>query len=353
MEERIWHKHYAEKVPTSLDYEKISLPDVLKRTVSQYPDSVALNMMGKKITYRELGDLVERFATALADLGVKKGDRIALCMPNMPQMVVATYAVFRLGAVVVMNNPLYTERELEYQLNDSGCTVCVCMDLLVPRIQKLQKTTGIKTIIAAHIRDYLPFPAKQLFPFIKKDMHRKTDPNEGVHDFMDLVKKYPPKPPETSVGWDDMAALLYTRRHHRSQQGCDSKTFQLLLRDPDDESLDFRLGGRQGQHHRHFPVFPYRRFHRHDESFHLSRHATDPGAQAGTSNRAGHDQEIQARLVRVRAHHLCGPAESSRLPPRPTLPLSKAASPAPLHWPWIPSANGKKPWAPRLWKCTA
>jgi long-chain acyl-CoA synthetase len=210
MEERIWHKHYSDKVPTSLDYEKLTLPEVLDRTVNKYPNSVALNMMGKKITYRELGYLVDRFATALADLGVKKGDRIALIMPNMPQMPVAAYAVFRLGAVVVMNNPLYTERELEYQLNDSGCTVCVCMDLLVPRIQKLQQTTGIKTIIAAHIRDYLPFPAKQLFPFIKKGMHRKTDPNEGVHDFMDLVKKYPPKPPQTTVEWDDMAALLYT-----------------------------------------------------------------------------------------------------------------------------------------------
>ena len=210
MEERIWHKHYAEKVPTSLDYQKITLPEVLKRTVNKYPDSVALNMMGKKITYRELGNLVDRFATALADLGVKKGDRIALIMPNMPQMAVAAYAVFRLGAVVVMNNPLYTERELEYQLNDSGCTVCVCMDLLVPRIKKLQAVTGIKTIIAAHIRDYLPFPAKQLFPFIKKGMHRKTEPNEGVLDFMDLVKKYPPKPPETTVEWDDLAALLYT-----------------------------------------------------------------------------------------------------------------------------------------------
>ena len=210
MEDRIWHKAYAPDVPTSLDYEQITLPAALERTAKQWPDRVALIMMGRKITFRKLDEMVNSFARALVDLGVKKGDKVAISIPNLPQTVVAAYAVFRLGAVVVMCNPLYTERELEYQLNDSGCSLCICLDLLVPRIQKLKSRTGIGHIIACHIRDYLPFPAKQLFPFIKKSMHRKTVSGEGVHDFTDLVEKYPGAPLKTEAKWDDLAALLYT-----------------------------------------------------------------------------------------------------------------------------------------------
>jgi len=210
MEERIWHKAYAQGVPPSLDYEEITLHDALERTAKRFPHTVALIMMGKKITYRELDELVNRFAGALTELGVRKGDKVALLIPNMPQVVIASYAVFRVGGVVVMNNPLYTERELEHQLNDSEATMAICLDLLVPRMLKLKEKTGIKSVIACHIRDYLPFPAKQLFPLVKKKMHRKTVPNEGVYDFLDLLKKYSPKPPDGSVDFDDLAALLYT-----------------------------------------------------------------------------------------------------------------------------------------------
>jgi len=210
MEDRIWHRSYAPGVPPSIDYEEITLHDALERTARDFPDTVALILMGKRITYKELDDLVNRFAAALADLGVGKGDKVALILPNIPQVVVASYAVFRLGAVVVMNNPLYTESELEYQLNDSECKTAICLDLLVPRLLKLKEKTGIDTIIACHIRDYLPFPLKQLFPFVKRQMHRKTDRREGVLDFMDLVNKYGPNPPRTDVGFQDLCALLYT-----------------------------------------------------------------------------------------------------------------------------------------------
>ena len=97
MEERIWQKSYPESVPVTVDYEKITLPETLKRTAGKYPETVALIMMGKKITYRELDELVDRFATALADLGLKKGDKVAIILPNMPQVVIASYAVFALG----------------------------------------------------------------------------------------------------------------------------------------------------------------------------------------------------------------------------------------------------------------
>lgn len=210
MEKRLWHKAYAQAVPPSVDYETITLPAALERTVVNFPDTTALIMMGRRINYKELDELVNRFATALADLGIQKGDKVALLLPNIPQVVIAAYAVFRLGAVVVMNNPLYTENELEHQLNDSDSKMVIALDLLVPRLHKLKEKTGIETVIACHIRDFLPFPKKQLFPFVKKEMHRKTDPDEGIRDFMDLVKKYPPTPPKTELTFDDLASLLYT-----------------------------------------------------------------------------------------------------------------------------------------------
>ena len=210
MEDRFWHKAYAENVPPTINYDTLTLSQVLDRTAQRYPETVALIMMGKTITYRQLNELVNRFATALADLGVEKGDKVSLILPNMPQVIIAAYAVFRLGAAVVMNNPLYTETELAHQLNDSESKIAIGMDLLVPRLLSLKEKTGIETIISCHIRDYLPFPKKQLFPFVKKKMHRKINPSDGVLEFMDLIKRYPAEPPKREVQFDDLAALLYT-----------------------------------------------------------------------------------------------------------------------------------------------
>jgi long-chain acyl-CoA synthetase len=166
--------------------------------------------MGRRISYRELDLLVNRFARALLDLGVKKGDKVAMLLPNIPQAVIAIYATFRIGAVAVMNNPLYTERELEYQFNDSDSTVLVSLDLLHPRIMKIKDKTKIEKIIYGHINDYLPFPKKQLFPLVKKDMFRKIEPQKNVHEFLDLIPKYPDGPLETAAHWDELGAFLYT-----------------------------------------------------------------------------------------------------------------------------------------------
>jgi len=210
MEERVWHKAYAQGVPASLDYEEIALPQALDRTADTYPDVTALILMGKKISYRELHQLVDRFSASLARLGVSAGDRVAMVLPNIPQMVIATYGVWKAGGVVVMNNPLYTERELAHQLNDSETSIVVCLDLLVPRMLSLKKQTGVNTIISCHIRDYLPFPLKQLFPFVKKELHRKAQPgDQEVLEFLDLVKE-PGRSPRTTAAFDDLAALLYT-----------------------------------------------------------------------------------------------------------------------------------------------
>ncbi len=210
MEDRIWHKSYAPEVPPSLDYDQITIPEALERTAKKYHNQTSLIMMGKKLSFKEVNELSDRLSNALRALGVKQGDKVAILLPNIPQAVIATYSVLKLGAVVVMHNPLYTERELEYQLNDSDSILAISLDLLIPRLQKLKKKTKLQTLISCHIRDYLPFPAKQLFPFIKGAMHRKTLAGEEVLDFVDLLKKYPATPNKISVTFDDLSTLLYT-----------------------------------------------------------------------------------------------------------------------------------------------
>jgi len=210
MEKKIWHPSYAPGVPTSLDYQEVTISQALTRSAARFPDSTALNYMGKKITYKALDDLVDRFAGALLKMGAGPGDKIGVCLPSIPQMVISNLAIFRIGAVSVQNNPLYTERELAYQLNDSDSTMVITLSVLVPRMLSVKPKTGIKKIIACHIHSWLPFPKKQLFPFVKKEMFRKIEETEDVLDFTRLIDESPPgKPPEKSR-WDDLAALIYT-----------------------------------------------------------------------------------------------------------------------------------------------
>jgi long-chain acyl-CoA synthetase len=207
---RPWHSSYAPGVPNEINPEKITLAEVLTRTARKYPDRTALVYLGKRITYRELEKLVNRFTRALLDLGVQPGDKVAMLLPNLPQLVIANGAVHRAGAVTAMNNPLYTESELEHQLNDSEARFLITLDLLLPRALKLREKTKIEAIITCHINDYLPFPKKQLYPWVKKDLYRRVIPQKGILPFLDLIRKYPADPVENKAQWDDLAALIYT-----------------------------------------------------------------------------------------------------------------------------------------------
>jgi long-chain acyl-CoA synthetase len=207
---RLWHKSYAPGVPPEIEIQKITMAEVLSKTAQRYPDAVAYIYMGKRIRYNELEKLVNRFARALKSFGVRKGDTVAMLLPNIPQVAIANHASYRLGAVTAMNNPLYTERELAYQLNDSDAKVIVTLDLLLPRILKIQGQTKIEKIITCHINDFLPFPKKQLFPLVKKEMYRKVAKQENVHQFMDLLSQFPDSPVESEAAWEDLAALIYT-----------------------------------------------------------------------------------------------------------------------------------------------
>ncbi len=210
MAAKFWHKSYASGVKKTLDYETVTISQALTRTARRFPENTALNYMGKKISYRELEGSVNRFARVLSDLGINPGEKVAVCLPNIPQVIISNLAIFRIGAVSVQVNPLYTERELEYQLNDSDAKLVITLTLLIPRMQKIKPNTQLEKIIGCQINTYLPFPKKQLFPFVKKAMYRKVEPSEDVLGFGDLIDKYVSDPVDEQSKWVELAALLYT-----------------------------------------------------------------------------------------------------------------------------------------------
>lgn len=210
--EKPWLKFYLDDVPPELDYKKIFLTDYLDTSVRSFPDKMALNFQGYTVSYRELGTMIDKMATCLVQLGVKKGDRVAILLPNLIPCVAAYYATIKVGGVVVMNNPLYTDRELEHQFNDSGATVLFTLDLLCNRMIDLRDRTGIRDIIYTSIGDYLPFPKNLLFPLVakKKKLAADVKPADRVYRWKEMIKNYPAFDSHVPVDWDDVAMLQYT-----------------------------------------------------------------------------------------------------------------------------------------------
>lgn len=207
-----WLKHYQPGVPENVDYEDVCLPDFLDRTASRFPDKMALYFQGFKLTYAKLEDMVDRFAACLHDFGIRKGDAVAILLPNTIHCVAAYYAIHRLGAIVVMNNPLYSDRELHHQLNDSGAKVLVTVDLLANRMIDLRPSTKVKQIVVTGMGDYLPFPKNLLFPLVakKQGLAAEVKPAEAVYRWKELIAKTPPQYPRAKVTFDDVAMYQYT-----------------------------------------------------------------------------------------------------------------------------------------------
>jgi len=211
--DRFWTKHYEAGVPLDLELEPLTVLDFLDQSVATWGNRPALTLKGKTLSYRQLQDQVDRFATALAALGVKKDSRVALWLPNLPQMVIAYFATLRLGAQVVNTNPLYVEREIEHQFNDAGVSVVVTLDYLWwYKLRGMLSKTKVQHVVVTSIPDYLPFPLNLLAPLkLKKTKQYIQVPKEdGVHFFKDLIARTPPAPPKMTISLDDVAVLQYT-----------------------------------------------------------------------------------------------------------------------------------------------
>jgi long-chain acyl-CoA synthetase len=211
--EKIWLRHYPPEVPATLDYPEVPLTQFLLDAAKDYPERDAFDFMGKSMTFRELLDEVYRFAAALKELGVQKGECVGIMLPNTPQGIIAYYAVLMVGGIVVQINPLYMKKELKHQLADSGATTIVCLDLVWPRVQEVKPETKLKRVIVTRLSDYLPVPKNWLFQLKSKLAGESVSVNYGgdTYSFVSLVKKSSPEPMEPVFeSADDIALLQYT-----------------------------------------------------------------------------------------------------------------------------------------------
>ncbi|MEP7151142.1 MAG: long-chain fatty acid--CoA ligase [Nitrospira sp.] len=188
--ERAWISRYDAGVPLTSAYPEWTVPDLLRRSASRFPESTALFFYGARISYRELNDLTTRFALGLRRLGVKTGDRVALMLPNIPQAVIAYYGVLKAGAIVTPTNPLYVEREIQSQLIDSGSETIVALDLFYPRIRAVRERAQLPgRIIITSLRDFLPTMKRLMYP-IKARLAKRwiaVEKNPPVYDFLELL----------------------------------------------------------------------------------------------------------------------------------------------------------------------
>jgi long-chain acyl-CoA synthetase len=205
-----WLKFYEPHVPEHIDYPQTTLPAALKE---KYPDHPAMIFKDNKISYREYVETTERFAAALQALGVKKGDRVAIHLPNCPQFLITYGAILAIGGIVVPCNPIYTAREMTHQLNDSGAEIIVTLSAMYPLIKQIRAKTALRHVIVAKIKTYFPPLLKLLFTlFREKKTGHKVDisADTNTYWFTDLLAKAPAKPRPVEITWDDTAVLMYT-----------------------------------------------------------------------------------------------------------------------------------------------
>ncbi len=208
-----WLKSYEPQVPPHLEYPQRPLHTNLEEAARQFPKATALIYMNRKISFATLNALVLKFAAALAQLGVKKGDRVALFLPNCPQYIIGYYAALKVGAIVVPCNSLYVARELEHQLNDSGAETILVLSSFYKTVKSVREHTGLKHVIVTNIKEYFPPLLRTLFTVAKekKDGHRvDISQDADTFWFQDLLDGAPDRPPKVEVSPSDTACLLYT-----------------------------------------------------------------------------------------------------------------------------------------------
>ncbi|MCJ7726418.1 MAG: AMP-binding protein, partial [Acidimicrobiia bacterium] len=213
MEERIWHQHYDPEVPFSLDYPDLSLGDLLTKAADRYADRPAIRFMGSEMDYRQLDETAGRFAAALQGLGVAKGDRVSVFMANCPQTVIAYEAIWRIGAVAVPSNPLYTAAEFGHQAADAGSKVVVCLSMMYDRVLAALPKTQLEHIVVTNLKEYFPPVLKALFTLVKEKSggHRADLSGEPKAAWMrDLIAAAPAAPAAVEVEPGDLAVLMYT-----------------------------------------------------------------------------------------------------------------------------------------------
>jgi long-chain acyl-CoA synthetase len=203
MEPKPWHRHYDYNVPTTVRVPRLPIHELIQIPANAFPDKAALNFYGTEITFWELRLLVIRFANALGALGVKKGERVGIHLPNCPQYVIAYYAVLSLGAIIVNLNPMYTAEELKLMANVTGLTTIITFDMVLSTVRALCKEVPIPRVITTKVTDFI------------KGMGVSTaaslDLEKGWHHFSTLIEGIQTtKRPRVQVNPEDPALIQFT-----------------------------------------------------------------------------------------------------------------------------------------------
>ena len=221
-EQKPWLAHYEKGVGHTLTYPDVVLHQMLANSAKKYPRNLAVRMVLKylslgipiesKMTYAQLNEMTDRFALALHNLGVGKGDRVAVILPNLPQMIITFYSVTKIGAIVVTTNPMYTAREIQHQLNDSGAETVVMLSGIYERLASVRSQTQIKNVILTDVPDTLGFPFNKLVEKEVKTGGQMADvpPGPDTHRLFDLIKNHQPTPPKVDIVPEDVALFQYT-----------------------------------------------------------------------------------------------------------------------------------------------
>ncbi|WP_027409535.1 AMP-binding protein [Anoxybacteroides tepidamans] len=212
--EKRWLAHYPPQIPHHLDYPPKLLSDYLKETAEEFGQKVAIDFLGKRLTFADVYTQALKMANCLIELGLQKGDRVSIMLPNCPQAVISYYGVLLAGGIVVQTNPLYMERELEYQLNDSGASIIITLDMFYSKVMKVKATTPLKHIIVTSIQDYLPFLKKLLYPLVQKKHNQplvRIEQQNGQHLWKNIIASAKSDEVKAKVDpIEDVALLQYT-----------------------------------------------------------------------------------------------------------------------------------------------
>ena len=215
-ESRPWLKFYLKEVPPDIKILEKSAVDTFDEATEKWKDRTAVIFYGRKMSYRELRDHVDRFATALHDIGVKKGDRVALLLLNSPQFIIAYFGALKAGAILTAISPFYVSPEIKHQIEDSGASMIICQDNLYDNVER----SGVKLdkVILVNITDYLPWLKRFMGSSVLRAVYQKMAAppadlyeREGFYQFKALIKKYPPNPPKITFDInEDLVTLPYT-----------------------------------------------------------------------------------------------------------------------------------------------
>lgn len=219
--ERPWTKNYDPGIPKTIDYPEIPIHQLLRDTTQKTPDRVALispavvPVLGHQalmMTFRELDAASDALAAGLAAMGLKKGDRVAIVLPNSIAFAISYFAILKAGGVVAATNPTYPGPRMQHQINDCDAEFVIVLTPFYNLIKQIQAGTKVKTVIATNIKEYLPTAARILFTLAKekKAGHRLEQLAQDDHWFQDILKQYAGRKPNVEVKPVDRAALQYT-----------------------------------------------------------------------------------------------------------------------------------------------